>query len=293
GQRGRKGPVPDVMAYSAAFYACLQAGQPNRGLALLDEMLVEKMGVNEVHCRAVITSLASMGRPDQALSFMEKMPRLGLEIPIGCFEAVVSGFAQSGDWRATIELLAETVRRGLRPKVRLWDATIAACSQAGHWELALSLLADMRRVGIHPSKVTYTAAVAGLQRPRYAAWGSKLERLAQLLMQGNSLAQVVARDNEQGGTGEGEEGVTSRQRGDSTTAAAVAGPTAEDYEDPIIALGEAGDAGSASHLLRVMSREGFRPSSNSYRAVIYACARAGNLAGAAALVREMRSGAGA
>lgn len=126
----------------------------------------------------------------------------------------------------------------------------------------------MRRQGVRPSRVTYTAAVAGLNRPRYKEWGPKLEKLARLL-----------HDRSWEGDGAGGEGRD--------------GPSPEDFDSSIEALGDAGDAGGAACLLRVMRREGFHASPRAYRSVIYACARVGHLSEAMVLAKEMKSSSSA
>lgn len=145
----------------------------------------------------------------------------------------------------------------------------------------------MRRQGIKPSKVTYTAAVTGLNRPRYADWGPKLENLARMLQQPRDDDDHAITPGESytsvGVDGRDCEGVVSGGGGERR------GPSPEDYDSSIEALGEAGDAGGATCLLRVMNREGFRASPRAYRSVIYACARVGHLTEAVTLARELES----
>lgn len=163
------------------------------------------------------------------------------------------------------------------------------CSQAGHWERALALLADMRRQGIKPSKVTYTAAVTGLNRPRYADWGPKLENLARMLQQPRDEDDHAATPGESN-AGVGMDG--GECKGVVSGGGERRGPSPEDYDSSIEALGEAGDAGGATCLLRVMHREGFHASPRAYRSVIYACARVGHLTEAVTLARELESSRG-
>lgn len=161
-----------------------------------------------------------------------------------------------------------------RARLRSYATTPPQCAQAGHWEQALSLLADMRRQGVRPSRVTYTAAVAGLDRPRYAGWGPKLAKLARLLQQrpGGDTGDPAGVEGERGNEGEERNG-----------------PSPEDFDSSIEALGDAGDAGGAACLLRVMRQEGFNASPRAYRSVIYALARLGHLAEAITLAKEMGS----
>ncbi|CAM9485383.1 unnamed protein product [Laminaria digitata] len=198
---------------------------------------------------------------------MKRLQSHGFEPTLGTYETLVWGFAQVADWEAAVRFLAYVLGLGVQPSARSWDAAIAACSQAGHWERALALLADMRRQGVRPSRVTYTAAVAGLNRPRYSDWGPKLEKLARLLHDRRGDGEDV---REGGGGG-------------------LDGPSPEDFDCSIEALGDAGDAGGAACLLRVMRQEGFHASPRAYRSVIYACARVGHLNEAMALAKEMQS----
>lgn len=154
----------------------------------------------------------------------------------------------------------------------------------------------MRRQGVRPSRVTYTAAVAGLNRPRYAGWGPKLENLARLLQDradsGDDDASAASgggaaleEAGERGGGGDdgtGSVGVSRRGAGGS-------GPSPEDFDGSIEALGDAGNADGAACLLRVMRQEGFHASPRAYRSVIYACARVGHLTEAITLAKEMET----
>lgn len=198
----------------------------------------------------------------------------------------------------------------------------------------------MRRQGVFPSRVTYTAAVAGLNRPRYAEWGPKLEKLAMLLHQRANTSwddrhyrkgggrRDEDREGENGGfagdiarrpgwkdeirrregeraneagersgyrssqDGRGKPGVEDGSRNDprnSLRNALDGGPSREDFDGSIEALGDAGHANGAACLLRVMRREGFHASPRAYRSVIYACARIGLLSEAVALAKEMEA----
>lgn len=140
----------------------------------------------------------------------------------------------------------------------------------------------MRRQGIKPSKVTYTAAVTGLNRPRYADWGPKLENLARMLQQPRDDDDHAAIPGESN-TSVGMDGRECKGEGERR------GPSHEDYDSSIEALGEAGDACGATCLLRVMHQEGFHASPRAYRSVIYACARVGHLTEAVTLARELEN----
>lgn len=153
----------------------------------------------------------------------------------------------------------------------------------------MALLAEMRRQGVRPSRVTYTAAVAGLNRPRFSEWGPKLENLARLLQhrpEDDEVTPASPVSTDTGGTGGADEVAVER---------GVAGggggrpPAPEDYDTSIEALGDAGNAGGAACLLRVMRKEGFHASPRAYRSVIYALARVGHLSEAIALAKEMES----
>lgn len=150
----------------------------------------------------------------------------------------------------------------------------------------------MRRQGVRPSRVTYTAAVAGLNRPRYADWGPKLENLARLLQDRSSSGDdapgasrptdgdVGLEETDGGVVGEGSSSGVFR-------VGAGSGPSPEDFDGTIEALGDAGNADGAACLLRVMRQEGFHASPRAYRSVIYACARVGHLTEAITLAKEM------
>lgn len=177
----------------------------------------------------------------------------------------------------------------------------------------------MRRQGVCPSRVTYTAAVAGLNRPRYAEWGPQLERVVRLLQQSADVSRrersyqrredrrratgtAGTRENMPQGDGvdtgvAGRDGVkeagdgidTSNGSENDVRNAVNRGPSTGDFDGSIKALGDAGHADGAASLLRVMRQEGFHASPRAYRSVIYACARVGLLSEAVALAKEMQT----
>ncbi|CAM9250790.1 unnamed protein product [Hapterophycus canaliculatus] len=301
GGRQRVGfPVPNLVAYSAALFACLRAGDVLRGAELLDEMIAAGVKPNKIHCDTMVAAWSAEGEPERAVALMKRLQSHGFEPSLYTYETIVWGFAQEADWASAVRFLAYVLGLGLQPSVRSWDAAIAACSQAGLWERALALLADMRKQGIRPSKVTYTAAVVGINRRRRVNWAPKLENIARLLQKRPGAEATAER-------GEGVKPAAATKpaaaRGRDTTGEAEreaegcgsdAGsvtrpPSPEELDSSIEALGDADDAGGATSLLRVMRREGFHASPRAYRSVIYACARVGLLSEAMALAKEMQS----
>ncbi|CAM9604254.1 unnamed protein product, partial [Ectocarpus sp. 12 AP-2014] len=312
-------PPPDVVSYASAITACARArrvdealgllselrvneaqaaaaaaGDVARGAELLDEMIAAGLRPNKIHCDTMVAAWSAEGKPERAVSLMRRLQSHGFEPSLFTYETIVWGFAKEANWAAAVRFLAYVLGLGLQPSVRSWDAAIAACSQAGHWERALALLADMRKQGIRPSKVTYTAAVVGINRRRYTDWAPELANIARLLQNGPGshggggggtagTQEGGGKAGADGGGGKGEGGVGGGGIGGG------GGPSPEELDCSIEALGDADDAGGATSLLRVMRREGFHASPRAYRSVVYACARVGLLDEAMTLAKEMQS----
>lgn len=49
-------PVPNLVAYSAALFACLRAGDVLRGSELLDEMIAAGVQPNKIHCDTMVAA---------------------------------------------------------------------------------------------------------------------------------------------------------------------------------------------------------------------------------------------
>lgn len=163
----------------------------------------------------------------------------------------------------------------------------------------------MVRRGVRPSRVTYTAAVAGLNRPRHAEWGPKLEKLARLLQDrvdapGDDGAPAGRSEAEceegcLGLAGPGEVALPAGSPSQSGEGGAAGGSERESSRAPrclgsMEAFGGAEVTSDITSLVSVLRKEGFHPSTRAYRSVIYACARVGLLAEAVALAREMERG---
>lgn len=56
GDMRRALPVPNLVIYSSAIYACLKAGEVPRGTELLEEMIASGIPPNDIHCDAIIAA---------------------------------------------------------------------------------------------------------------------------------------------------------------------------------------------------------------------------------------------
>lgn len=87
-------PLPNLVTYSAALFACLKAGEVHRGTELLGEMIASGIKPNDIHCDTMVAAWSAAGEPDRALSIMKRLQMHGFEPSLGTFEALVWGFAQ-------------------------------------------------------------------------------------------------------------------------------------------------------------------------------------------------------
>ena len=134
------GPLSNVKEFSMAISAWGRARQPQRSLALLDEMRTRGVQPDVISFNAAISACGKGEQWKRALSLLEEMPSRGVEPDVYSFSAVVSACGVGGQWKRALSLLEEMRTRGVKPNVVSFNAAISACGAAGRWEHALSLL---------------------------------------------------------------------------------------------------------------------------------------------------------
>lgn len=88
-------PLPNLVTYSAALFACLKVGDVHRGTELLDEMIAAGIKPNRIHCDTLIAAWSAAGEPERAISVMRRLQEHnGFEPSLDTFEAIVWGHAQ-------------------------------------------------------------------------------------------------------------------------------------------------------------------------------------------------------
>ena len=111
-----------------------------------------------------ITAWSRAREPQRALALLEEMKSRSVEPDVISFSAAISACGAGGQWERALSLLEEMRTRGVEPNVYSFNATISACEKAGQWERALALLEEMRTRGVKPDVVSFSAAISACEQ---------------------------------------------------------------------------------------------------------------------------------
>ena len=147
-----------------AITAWGRAREPQRALALLEEMKSRSVEPDVISFSAAISACGAGGQWERALSLLEEMQSRGLEPDVISFNAAISACGKGEQWERALSLLEEMQTRGVKPDVVSFSAAISACEKGGQWERALSLLEEMRTRGVKPDVVSFNAAISACEQ---------------------------------------------------------------------------------------------------------------------------------
>ena len=241
------GPLSNVKEFSMAISAWGRARQPQRSLALLDEMRTRGVQPDVISFNAAISACGAAGRWEHALSLLEEMPSRGVEPDAYSFNAAISACGAGKQWERALSLLLEMRTRGVEPDAYSFNAAISACEKAKQWERALSLLDDMRTRGVEPNVISFNAAISA------CGAGGQWERALSLLEE-------------------------MRTRGVE--------PSVYSFSAAISACGAGGQWERALELLEEVQVRGVAPNVISFNAAISACEQRGEAATASIVYSE-------
>ena len=116
-----------------------------------------------------ITAWGRAREPQRALALLEEMKSRSVEPDVISFSAAISACGAGGQWERALSLLEEMRTRGVEPDVISFSAAISACGAGGQWERALELLEEMRMRGVEPDAISFSAAISACEQRGEAA----------------------------------------------------------------------------------------------------------------------------
>ena len=170
-----RGFEPNVIAFNVAISACEKGKQSERALELLNEMRARGVQPDVISFSAAISACVKGRQWERALELLEEMKSRGVEPDVIIYSAAISACEKGGQWERAIGLLEEMRTQGLEPNVISFSAAISACEKGGKWERALALLDEMRTRGLEPNVISFNAAISACEK------GEQWERALELL----------------------------------------------------------------------------------------------------------------
>ncbi|CAJ1440692.1 unnamed protein product [Effrenium voratum] len=147
----------NVITYSSACSACEKAGEWQRAVALLWE-LVDMMQANVVVFNAAISACEKRGMWQMALQILNALPSLQAQPDTITFNATISSCEKGRQWPGATLLLATCPS----PDVVAYNAALSACR--GHWQHARRVLQELSRRQAQPDAVTHSLAAEIFER---------------------------------------------------------------------------------------------------------------------------------
>jgi len=320
---GRHGDVPEALrilravppsqyTYSAAIAACTKAKQWQRGLALFEEVKLQRQWPETVvintaigavaaggHWPHALALLAGMSTPDiasftaamvacsragqwtEGLMIWQRMVATKVRCDLPAVLAAIQLHGGAGDWDGAVAVLRCIFGgAGQVVPVEAYNACITACGRSHATEAAAQLLNEMKRQVAVPTQVSFGAALRALAPS--GAWEWALGILSDMESHGwppDAAAFAAAI------------GCCSRARQWRAALDLLARASGIDGEEHVwnAAIAVCGRVGRWLEALLLLDSLGCRRTTASWNAAITACAEAAEWALALGLVRRMQT----
>ncbi|XP_078431695.1 pentatricopeptide repeat-containing protein At2g37320-like [Wolffia australiana] len=296
--------APDVVTFTAIISAMAQAGgQDHDALRLFRRLVGLGLGLDAV----AVASFLPAAQPHHARQLHAVAVRAGLEPDRRVRNALVAAYGRAGRAGAALAVFHRTPP-GSRDAVS-WGAAITALARAGWARPALDLFGEMVRAGEPPTPVAVSGALAACAAAAAARQGRELHQWAARrgldtgqAFVGCALVDMYAKSGRIGDARRVFERARERNvatwnamiggyafhgRGEAALAALAAAEGADgvSFVAALAACSHAGMVGEAAGVLGRMGRAGVRPRAAHYGCVVDMLGRAGEVRGAAEVVR--------
>ena len=173
------GSLDNAKEITMAMAAWGRAREPQRALALLEEMQSRGFEPNVIAFNVAISACEKGKQSERALELLDEMQARGVQPDVISFSAAISACEKGGQWERALALLDETPSRGVAPDVIIYSAAISACEACGERETAARLYADAVERELLPQMERGQIDLHGMIAPvALAAVASSLECLA-------------------------------------------------------------------------------------------------------------------
>ena len=173
------GSLDNAKEITMAMAAWGRAREPQRALALLEEMQSRGFEPNVIAFNVAISACEKGKQSERALELLDEMQTRGVQPDVISFSAAMSACVKSGQSERALALLDETPSRGVAPDVIIYSAAISACEACGERETAARLYADAVERELLPQMERGQIDLHGMIAPvALAAVASSLECLA-------------------------------------------------------------------------------------------------------------------
>jgi len=157
---------PDTIAYNAMIAALCNAGELERGLALLEEMNAQGVSSGLLPYDSLVSLYQRQGKWEAlraAVRVNEWMADKAMDPSAVTYGYLISRCERDGLWRDAVQLFEDMEVVRVKPDAVTLVTLISACGKAGQFDKALELKERMVRLGLTPSVQTYNALLKAAQ----------------------------------------------------------------------------------------------------------------------------------
>jgi len=159
----------NTVIYSTILKGFVLSKQPDRLMALYDEMRDRGIACNNIAYNTMLNAFAHCGAMHRVPQLLEDMKCANppAQPDIVTYSTIVKGYCASGNLDKALQLLQD-MRQGERllPDEVMYNSLLDGCAREHRLDEALHLLEDMRKTGVAPSNYTLSILVKLLGRSR-------------------------------------------------------------------------------------------------------------------------------
>jgi len=151
--------TPNTVMYSTLLKGYASTGEPQKAMALYEEMEAAGLPMNLVSYSTLIDVQARAGNLDQAVALLKKMEKDGCKPNCITISALVKGYCMKGDLGSAFGIFRDLHARGLAPDIILMNMLLDGCVQHNRFKLADQLIAEIPQYCLEPTSATISIIV--------------------------------------------------------------------------------------------------------------------------------------
>lgn len=155
-------PLLDVFTYTTMIAQCSGPGphQVARAQALLADMRARGVAPNTHTYSSMINVCIKGGEIEMAKEVYSQMLSKGLAPNLVTYNTLLEAYAKMADWEGALRLLEVLRRQGLVGESRTFHTVMAACNAAGRHHQCLAVFSALLGSGRSPSTAAFNSAIA-------------------------------------------------------------------------------------------------------------------------------------
>lgn len=269
---------PDLVSFNAMIDACARHEDYRRAESWLEDMGSHGVQPDVVSYNSVIDACARAGEVDRAEQWLGRMRESGIQPDQVCYGAVLHACAKVKDPQRALVWMKRMIEAGTEPDTISYSTVITTCVNHGYLGDAEHWFDRMLRMKVQPSVGTLCTVLQAIAEVRDA------DRLEALITRMEATSQpcrgmffeAITRACAKDGRAELQKVADMWVARMAQAGVALDGAN---FSHMVYACAKAGDVAGADKWVERMRSSGVEPDIYTYNALVGACARTGNGAG--------------